>query len=320
VSAGKPFEITTLRRDVATDGRHAEVIFTDDWTADAARRDFTVNAMSADRDGVVDDYFGGQEDLVAGRIRFVGNAAARVEEDYLRILRFFRFHAWYGNGSPDGDGLAACAAGIAGLSKVSAERVRTELLRLLSAPDPRHALKAMNESCVLKALVHVDGADLSGLVDAERTAGRAPDPLIRLAALAPGHMTLATDLRLSNAEAAILRSLAPPWSDLGSAPVDWRRGLYRMGQDGFERRALLAASIGETSYLTPRLAAASGWKKVTLPIKGRDLIALGLPVGPMIGKMIDGLENWWIDQDFAEGREAMLQEAKRRIDAQKEIP
>ena len=310
VLEGHGYEITTLRRDVATDGRHAEVAFTSDWAADAARRDFTMNAMSADRSGRVYDYFTGRADLAAGRVRFVGDAEKRVAEDYLRILRFFRFLAWYGTGEIDREGLEACRAGAAGLARVSAERVRHEMLRLLAAPDPGTSLDAMTATGVLEALLGHPPADVRPLIALERTAGRAPDPLLRLAALAPGDAAaLARRLRLARRERIALEAMAPPWTDLDAdregGPGDatgMRRALYRLGRETFERRALLAAanaSEANGAVLAARLAAAADWRPRKLPIGGRDLGGLGLTPGPEIGAMMRELEAYWIERNFA---------------------
>jgi len=313
---GQGYEITTLRRDVATDGRHADVAFTNDWREDAARRDFTINAMSADAEGRVYDYFGGMADLAAGRIRFVGDAKRRVEEDYLRILRFFRFVAWYGADGIDGAALRACRDGLGGLVRVSAERVRHELLRLLGAPDPAHALAAMDGIGAVAALLGRSAADPAPLLAVERDAGRPPDPLLRLAALAlpAGDAdALAERLRLSRAERRALAALAPPWDDLGPEAAAWRAGLHRLGRQDFERRALLAAAAGERTLLAGRLSAAAAWRPRALPVKGKDLIALGLTAGPEVGAMMAALETFWIARDFEPGRDALLAEAAARI-------
>ena len=182
VSNHRPFEITTLRRDVATDGRHAQVVWTDDWRADAARRDFTINALSLDRDGGLHDFFGGQADLAAGRVRFVGEAGQRIAEDYLRVLRFFRFYARYGHGAPDGAAVGAIAASVDGLAMLSAERVWSEIKRILAAPDPVPSLGLMEQLGVLAAVLP-EGGDLARLA-ALVARGAPADPLLRMAASA----------------------------------------------------------------------------------------------------------------------------------------
>lgn len=315
---GRGFEITTLRRDVETDGRHAVVAFTDDWREDAARRDFTFNAMSAGRDGAVYDYFDGAADLAAGCVRFVGVAADRVREDYLRILRFFRFHAWYGAGVINAEGLAACKGGVEGLAKVSSERLRMELLRLLSAPDPTATLAAMATAGVLPTLFDAEGRDIQPLIAVERSVGAAPDPILRLAALAPARAEfLAERLRLSRAEASTLAGLAPPWTGLGDNVADWRRALHRLGPAAFRARSLLAAATGETEHLHGRLQACEAWTPRRLPVNGRDLITAGLTHGPDVGAMLHALEEYWLERDFAPTREELLQEASGRIGGKK---
>ncbi|HEX7391036.1 MAG TPA: CCA tRNA nucleotidyltransferase, partial [Acidiphilium sp.] len=200
------FEITTLRHDVSTDGRHATVAFTDDWREDAARRDFTINAMSMDRAGTVFDYFGGRDDLAAGRVRFVGDAATRIAEDYLRILRFFRFLARYGRGEPDAGAIAAIEAHREGLSRLSAERVWQELKSILATPDPRAALRLMAGTGVFGAILP-EADDLSGF-EAAMARGMPPDPILRLAALIDADgAALADRLRLSEAERVRLAAL-----------------------------------------------------------------------------------------------------------------
>ena len=223
VSGGRGFEVTTLRRDVQTDGRHAVVAFTDDWRADAARRDFTINAMSMTRDGAVFDYFGGIADLRAGVVRFVGDPATRIAEDYLRILRFFRFHARYAAGPPDAAAVAAIRAGVPGLARLSAERVWSELTRILAAPDPRAAVALMAELGVLAAVLP-EGADPARLARVV-AAGAPADPLLRLAALLTGDPAAFADrLRLSTAERDRLVALrAAPLARPGADDAALRR-------------------------------------------------------------------------------------------------
>lgn len=308
---GRGIEVTTLRLDVATDGRHAEVAFTDDWRADASRRDFTFNALSLDRSGNVHDYFGGRDDLTAGRVRFVGDADTRVQEDYLRILRFFRFFAWYGEGRPDEAALSACADGRVGLQRLSAERIRVEMLKLLSAPRPLQAIQAMFDIGVLAELLG-QAASPNGLAKLLPIEPEA-DPLLRLAALSPGdtdHMTsIAECLRLSNAERRRLTDLASPLDDLDETPAI---ALHRIGRDLYRQRVLLAAAIDGSPY-EERMAAADGWTPQSFPIAGRDLLALGLPKGPGVGQLLSALEAWWIAGGFRAQKADILAEAKARI-------
>ena len=221
VSQGRPFEITTLRRDVQTNGRHAVVAFTDDWAQDAARRDFRLNALYAEPDGRLHDPIGGGiADALAGRVAFVGDAATRIAEDYLRILRFFRFQAWYGRGEPDAAGLAACAALADGLAGLSAERVAKELLKLLAAPDPLPALSAMVACGVLQRLpLQAEVERLARLRALEDALGLPADPILRLAALSRGDpLTLARRLRLSNADRDRLAAAAGPIEPAAEMP------------------------------------------------------------------------------------------------------
>jgi len=308
------YEVTTLRRDVATDGRHAEVAFSLDWREDAARRDFTINAMSADRAGRLYDYFGGADDLAARRVRFVGDAGERVREDYLRILRFFRFHAWYAAGPPDAAGLAAARAGVDGLARVSAERVRQELVRLLAAPDPTPTVEAMVEAGVAEAVLGELPRPLAPLAVVEASAGAPPDPILRLAALAPSP-GLAERLKLSRREAAALTGFIAEDAPLGADGPARRRALYALGADAYRGRAMLAAAYGgEAAELPARLAEAAAWPAPAFPLKGRDLIEFGAEKGPELGRLLAELEAFWVAQDFASDRAALLLEARRRLE------
>jgi poly(A) polymerase len=312
VLRGRPFELTTLRRDLETDGRHATVAFTDDWLADAARRDFTFNAMYADSDGTLYDPFDGRADLAAGRVRFIGDADTRIAEDRLRVLRFFRFHAWYGRPPLDGAGFEACRRNAGAVRELSAERVRKELLRLLAAPDPADALAAMAEAGVLDHwLPEYDGtARLRALIGREDS----PDPLRRLASVLP----LGTDgtaigkrLKLSTQEALRLEvMLSPePAIDIAGGPAAWRAGIYRLGNGLYADRLLLA--IDAPGNWRGALELARAWTPPDLPISGRDALALGLRPGPHVGKLIEAVESWWIEGDFTADRTTCLAELER---------
>ena len=315
VSGGRGFEVTTLRRDVATDGRRATVAFTDDWVADAARRDFTFNAMTLAPDGALHDPFGGRHDLAAGRVRFVGAPRRRIAEDYLRLLRFFRFHAWFGRAPPDPDAVDACRAMAAGLERLSGERVQAEILKLLAAPDPVPALEAMAGIGVLRRLVPALRADwrrrLARLVALERGAS---DPERRLAALvAGGAPALARRLRLSRAESARLCALAAPAPEVrGLDERGARRVLHRIGARRYRDLALLAWADSDTPVadssegLAAALAIAEAWRPARLPVRGRDVTALGVPPGPRIGALLRELEAWWEAGDYRADRPAAL--------------
>ncbi len=324
------FEITTLREDVETYGRRAKVAFTDNWTADAARRDLTINALFLAPDGTLFDPFGGLADLEAGRIRFVGDARTRIKEDVLRLLRFFRFYAHYGKPPPDAGALAACRELAPLLPTLSGERVAGETLKLLTAPDPASTVELMIEQGVLAhALPEADGvARLRALVTLEGI-GTGADPLRRLAALidpakgAAGANATADRLRLSNAERERLVALAAPEiavdSEMTTKAVS--RALYRLGAARFRDLALLAwaveiAAAGPSARRTvdPRvrgdwralLAAAEAWTPLSLPVKGRDALDLGVPAGPKVGALLAALEAWWIEEDFKPDRAACL--------------
>jgi poly(A) polymerase len=318
---GTPFEITTLRRDVETFGRHATVAFTDDWTEDAARRDFTVNSLSLARDGTLYDPFGGEEDLRAGRIRFVGDAVARIEEDVLRLLRFFRFHAYYGKGDLDPDGLAACRKLAPRLTGLSAERVWAELRRLLLAPAPGPVLRAM-QACgaldvILPEATALDRLDrLVGIEAAEsaRWPGTVePDAVRRLGALveadAAAADTIARRLKTSNADRDRLTALVagvrepPDMADTRAV----RRLLYRLHPERAVDLALvLWAGSDAAAPWQDVLAQADGWTPPVFPVAGRDVSALGIAQGPRVGELLRAVEDWWIAEDFRPDHAACL--------------
>jgi poly(A) polymerase len=328
------FEITTLRLDVATDGRHAQVRFTDDWIADAARRDFTINALSADLYGRIYDPFDGLADLGAGRVRFIGDPAQRIAEDGLRILRFFRFHAFYGRGAAcDTAALAACRRLAPRLADLSGERVAAEMLRLLESDDPATTLLVMQAQGVLAAILP-EARDITRLRQLAWLERRGlsrpevrPDPLRRLAALLPPDRTaalaVAARLKLSGAQRDRLAALAAPVAilDPAQSPAACRRVLYRLGADLVRDLVLLAwakhriglvrADPVDTAGWIALLDLASAWVPVELPVKGRDLLALGFPPGPDLGRRLAALEAWWEERDYQPEREACLEEALR---------
>jgi len=290
---GRPIEITTLRRDVATDGRHATIAFTTDWREDAARRDFTINAMSMDAEGRVWDWFGGREDLARGVVRFVGDPATRLAEDYLRALRFFRFHARYGRGAPDAAALAAIRAAVPGLAILSPERVWSELKRILAAPDPRDALRLMAETGVLAAVL--PEAVARGRLDALVAAGAPADPLLRLAALCAGADVgrLAARLRLSGAEAATLAGLAEPAPE--GDERTWRAALAARGPEALTGAAWLAQAEGRPGDWPARRAWIAATPRPVFPLRGADVLAEGVAPGPRVGAILGALERRWTE-------------------------
>lgn len=309
VSEGRPFEVTTLRVDVETDGRHAEVAFTDDWKADAARRDFTFNAMSLRPDGGFFDYFGGRDDLTAGRVRFVGDAQSRVEEDYLRVLRYFRFLARFGQGEPDAQAVAACRAASSQLARLSIERVRNELLKLLGAPNPVPTLGLMRETGVLAAILPDAGA-MDVLVTLVGIDDR--DPLRRLAALVPNAGgKVGSALKLSKAEQDRLGALAPPCAVIDpdmDIPLQ-RQLLYDLGAERFTDLVLLFWAADREVHADAwraMLQTAQAWDRPALPVRGSDVLALGVPSGERVGELVDAVERWWRAGDFQADRDACL--------------
>jgi poly(A) polymerase len=319
-SPGAPrhFEITTLRRDVETYGRRALVAFDADWIEDAARRDFTINALYLDPDGTVHDPVGGLADLKAHRVRFVGDPARRIEEDVLRVLRYYRFEARFGRGAGDAAARAACRDAVPLLWSLSAERVAQEVLRLLEVADPVPVLRMMGEDGVLAAIlpeaIRLDR--LAALIRLEPEA----DPVRRLAALvdvdAGGAVWLAERLRLSNAVRDRLAGLAKPWPlDPAAGETEQRRALYRLGSAHYRDLALLLAANGDLDRerLADMLTRAAAWETPRFPLAGRDVTALGIPPGPDIGRLLGAVRNWWEDGDFRADRAACLARLKDLI-------
>ncbi len=325
VVEGVPFEVTTLRRDVKTDGRRAVVAFTTDWKEDASRRDFTMNALYADEDGTVFDYFGGAADLRAGRVRFVGDARTRIREDYLRILRLFRFHAWYGKGEIDKDALKAAEAEKAGLKTLSGERVQKELLRLLEASDPLPALSVMKDTGILAEILP-SASQFSGLAiltAIERKNGFLPDSLQRLAVLLASNEEMAVEvagkvaknLRLSNNDRdRLLASIARERQMGREISVERaREHIYNMGATGF-RDALMVRWTKNPSnqFKWEELESLSrSWVRPQFPLDGRDVKALGIEEGPKVGALLREVEQWWIERDFHDDRRALLARLKK---------
>ncbi|HXQ45218.1 MAG TPA: CCA tRNA nucleotidyltransferase, partial [Caulobacteraceae bacterium] len=299
VAGGKPFEVTTLRRDVETDGRHAVVAFTTDWAEDAARRDFRLNAVYADADGRLYDPTGeGVADARAGRVVFVGDAATRIREDALRILRFFRFFALYGREAPDPSGLAACAALKALVRGLSGERIAQELAKLLAAEDPRPAMRLMAQAGVLaEVLPEAAGlARFEGLVEIETEQLFQCDAELRLAALLPDDPAagdaVADRLKLSNALRARLTGALGTDERIASwmSPREARRAVYRLGVQPFCDRVLLAWAGSERHAAAIQWRAlipmAQSWQRPSLPLTGAEVMAAGVPEGPLVGEVM----------------------------------
>jgi len=332
---GEGFEVTTLRRDVETNGRHAQVAFGTDWQTDAERRDLTINALYADENGEIIDLINGLPDIETGTVRFIGDAATRISEDYLRILRFFRFFAHYGSGRPDADGLRASARARDKLATLSAERVWSEVKKLLSARDPSRALLWMRQSGVLSEILPETekwGIDaIHGLVAAEQALGWAVEPMLRLAAIVPPDRerlaALSARLRLSKAEASYLSN----WASAPAADPDLKdtaldRLLYRQGVEGMKARLKLAlaaaradVSAGDTAMqkvarFSTLLARAEKFQKPAFPLSGADVMAAGVEAGPKVGNVLKSLEEKWIDVNFSLDRAALTARLKDMLE------
>lgn len=314
VSDGVGFEVTTLRRDIETDGRHATVAFTQSWDEDARRRDFTINALYCTPDGTIYDPMGGLADLRRRRVRFIGDAEARIREDYLRILRFFRFSAEYGKGRLDADGLAATIKLRQGLAQLAAERIRAELLKLLAAPYAAEVVRTMHESGILDLILSgkVHPERLARLQAIESNLGRPPDVICGLAALAVSGPdivdALAQRLRLSNSEASALKAAVSVNPDIDPARTDTSACavLYRLGAVAFRRAVFVSWARSDASAADPawrrRALLTDRWSPPTMPFSGSDVLALGVPAGPAVGSILKAFESWWIASAFPADR------------------
>ncbi|MCO5065105.1 MAG: CCA tRNA nucleotidyltransferase [Rhizobiaceae bacterium] len=331
IAEGVPYEVTALRDDVETDGRRAVVRFGRDWQRDAERRDFTINALYAEADGTVIDLVGGLADIEQRRLRFIGDAEARIREDFLRILRFFRFFAWYGAGRPDAEGLKACARLKDGLDRLSAERVWAELKKTLAAPDPSRALLWMRQAGVLSRILPESekwGIDsVHSVVAAAHDLGWPSDPLLRLEAIVPPDPArmgeLARRLKLSARETNRLRgwaSEALPAADTSELAL--RKRLYCGDTQGIADRLKLALAqarakavsddkaLTEAAGYSRLLKLAQTWEKPAFPLRGSDLLELGIPPGPKVGEMMRLLEEMWVGSGFTLDQTTLLEKAK----------
>lgn len=332
VVQGHPFEVTTLRQDIETNGRHAKVAFGTDWKADAERRDFTINALYVTADGSVIDDVGGLGDIESRTLRFIGDAEQRIREDYLRILRFFRFFAWYGSGRPEAEGLRASARLKDGLSQLSAERVWSELKKLLSAPDPSRALLWMRQAGVLNLILPESekwGIDaIHGLVRTEADLGWQPDPLLRLESIIPPDSVrmeeMGKRLKMSNAERARLEA----WARADAVKPELseqalKKTIYRGSKQAVLDRIRLAyaAARAEAAGSDEAMVRAGGFARLletaerydapVFPVTGGDLLALGIQKGPGLGEALRSLETFWIDSGFSLDRTALLDKLDR---------
>ncbi len=321
VADGTSFEVTTLRRDVESYGRHAKVTFTRDWAEDAKRRDFTLNALYAGADGTLYDPLGGYADLMAGRVRFIGEAEARIKEDYLRILRFFRFNAAYGKDGFDAEGLRACVRQRAGLRRLSAERIASELKRLLTAERAFEAVSVMFDNGLLCEILGSAPRlpRFQRVMAIEAELGREPYPMVRLAALSvfvpEDGSRLAARFRLSKAETAVLALGAGGTEDGLPGEHAAKRMLYKLGPERFGITVMLAWASGNVPVTNPdwrRTASLPArWNAPVFPLRGTDIEALGDISGPQIGAMLRKIEVQWVEDGFAQDRDALLALAKK---------
>jgi poly(A) polymerase len=333
------YEITSLRLDVETFGRRARVTFTDDWEADAQRRDFTINALYCRPDGAIIDPCEGLADLGARRVRFVGEPMRRIEEDALRILRFFRFYALFGSPPPNREALLACRAGAPRLKDLSGERIYAEFMKILAAPDPANVLLWMQAERVLdEILPEAQDFGRLRLLTFVETRGIlrpdvAPDMLRRFAALLPNGeaaVNIAARLRLSNSDTARLVALSSvepaPFVTMGLPSA--RRMIHGIGAEVFRDRVLLAWAgvlakegrhgAGPSEDWNALLDVAKDWRPMRLPISGDDVIAIGVPPGPKLGKLLARLEDWWVEGDFKADREQILQLLRTMIETDRQ--
>ena len=328
VTPTRHYEITTLRVDVKTDGRRAEVAFTGDWVEDAKRRDFTINALYADADGTVHDPLGtGLEDIKQHRVRFIGDANARIAEDYLRVLRFFRFHAWYGKGEPDADGLKACADAREGLRQLSGERVHDELLKIAAADEAGGAFRQMAAAGILSVVLpEASRLDrFEHLVEIERDQLFTCDPLLRLASMLDldkeGVDALAARLRFSNRERGRIAAMLTDQTKIASylSIREVRKALYLMGIQCFKDRVMLGWASDRKGHNTFQwralLAMADSWQKPDFPLTGQMIKAAGVPEGPEIGRVSREVEEWWIDSDFTDDEFSIIERLKAVVQA-----
>ena len=324
---GKHFEVTTLRVDVATDGRRADVAFTGDWVEDAKRRDFTMNALYADLDGTVHDPLGGREDLKARLVRFIGDPHDRIREDYLRVLRFFRFHAHYGSGEPDAAGLQACAEERQGLAQLSAERVQTELLKLLGADGAGAALRQMAATGILQlVLPEATRLDrLEAVVEIEANQLFTSDPVLRLSSAVeldgPGVEALAARLKLSKKDRDRIRAMQTDQTKIVCylSVREVHRALYLMGVQCFRDRVMLGWATDKKGANAMQwralLAIADSWVRPKLMLNGSMMKAAGVPEGPEMSRVYKEVEEWWVDAGFIEDEFSIIERLKAVVQA-----
>lgn len=328
IANSKPFEVTTLRRDVTTDGRRAVVAFTREWVEDAARRDFTMNALYADAAGNLHDLVHGLADLRARRVRFIGDPSHRIAEDYLRILRLFRIHAWYGRGALDADGIRACVEARQKLSTLSGERIQKEMIKLMAARDPMPVLEPMSETGILAELVSGDVRlqRVQALCEVDRESGFKPDGVLRLGGLFSSlaqAKAVSERWRLSNEQRDRLSQMLSGGAAIrfDISEQEFKCRLYRTGSEATLDQVRLAWADdnrpGRRSNWKKLVAQAEAWKRPQFPLNGADVMSAGVPQGPQVGRIMAQVEAWWIDNGFKDARLQVLDEMHRIIAALK---
>ena len=314
------FEVTTLRQDVACDGRHAEVAYTDDWQADASRRDFTMNALSMDAQGHITDFFGGVKDAKAGRVKFIGDAGQRIQEDGLRILRFFRFLATHGQGEADQDALVACEHYRHMLDNLSGERIHKEMMKLFSADNPLHALKAGQSIHIWNAVLMSDAPDIKALemlINYENTGDIALDPLLRivLSVKRDKHAVhaLVARWKCSNREKKMLGSYVDaPLIDIDMSEQEQKKRIRRLGAELFVTSVVMSAISQQHDIrkYEAMFTLAKTWPIPHFPLRGADLKALGFDDGPVLGDTLRALEEVWESSNYHSSKDELLEKAK----------
>lgn len=312
----RPYQITTLRVDVKTFGRKAHVAFTDDWADDARRRDFTINAIYADKNGQLFDPVNGLEDLKNHTVHFIGDAPQRIQEDYLRILRFFRFSARFGHEPYNEEGLKACAQYASHLPHLARERVTEEFLKILELPSPLYTLQAMQETGVLSYILQPHSEkEIEALIALEKEVSRSPNPLLRLATFHPDMKEIKAHLRLSNAQQTNLAFLLKPHKAV--TPASFKEYAYFEGKENTFTLAYLQTTRDVASS---RLSLKEGtealktlhhlfdpWDPPSFPLTGHDILKQGVQEGQAVGVLLKTVEDWWIAKDLEPDKVACLQ-------------
>lgn len=312
----RSFEITTLRRDIDCDGRHAEVEFTDDWKEDAARRDFTINAISIDKSGKIYDYFSGKKDLEEGVVRFIGNPEERILEDHLRILRFFRFYSYYGKDEIEPRGFASCKQLAHKLQNISGERIKQEILKLLSSLNPNNALNKMQEAGILDVIFDNKKIRLpiTPILNSERELKTNPDPIVRLSYLLHGNDVeqIIERFKFSNKQSWLLETLVQNKILPTSDELSQKKLIKKFGNEVFIKLILLSNALNKNATYKNMMVLSQKWTVPEMPLKGEDLISIGISPGKKLGELLKLAEECWENSDFSLKRSDLLKLAQEK--------